>query len=128
MKIKTVIRAFKKILPIYEKAYALKITNKNKYYRLLDKKHISYGICLAFMGRRISIENIFSYDGYYKNYVKNRYLYNIPYYAYVIGNNSYNSNDIKVIKEMKKCLKFRIDFLKREIKHLEKLSLKYDEI
>ena len=40
----------------------------------------------------------------------------------------HNPDEKFIIKEMKKSLKFRIDFLKREIKHLEKLSLKYDEI
>ena len=38
MKIKTVIRAFKKILPIYEKYYNLEITDINEYYGLLSKE------------------------------------------------------------------------------------------
>ena len=45
MKIKTVIRAFKKILPIYEKYYNLEITDINEYYGLLSKENILYGIC-----------------------------------------------------------------------------------
>lgn len=126
MKIKTVIRAFKKLLPIYEEAYNLKIIDAWKYYKILDKKHVLHGLCLASIANRFLRLDIFGDDGYYKNYINDHYLYNSPYHSYVI--NMHNPDEKFIIKEMKKSLKFRIDFLKREIKHLEKLSLKYDEI
>ena len=132
MKIKTVIRAFKKILPIYEKYYNLEITDINEYYGLLSKENILYGICHTCKHQGVRIESIFrGDDGYYKNYVNKNflnYLYNTPtdYYYNSIFHTDYEGKSI--VKKMKECLKFRIDFLKREIKHLEKLSLKYDEI
>jgi hypothetical protein len=128
MKIKTVIRAFKKILPIYEKYYNLEITDINEYYGLLSKEYILYGICFACKCQGVLIGSIFSNGGYYKNYVNKHYLYDIPnkYYINSIFFTDYEEKSI--VKKIKECLKFRIDFLKREIKHLEKLSLKYDEI
>ena len=131
MKIKTVIRAFKKVLPIYEKYYNLEITDINEYYKLLTKEYILYGICYACKHQGVRIASIFSDEGYYKNYVNKNflnYLDNTP--ADYYRNNIYYTDYAGklIIKYIKECLKFRIDFLKREIKHLEKLSLKYDEI
>lgn len=123
MKIKTVIRAFKKILPIYEKYYNISENNEHIFYRLLCSKDIASGLCYAMYSYCNITADIFTYKGYYKNYIKNGLLTRTPTQYYFDWCKEGNST----IK-MKKCLKFRIDFLKREIKHLEKLSLKYDEI
>ena len=96
MKIQIVIDTFKNVLKDYELAH------KNKFY-------IVTFICNhAFYKYNVQLQSLFSKTGYYKNYVDHSAL-EIPF---------------NVLISNKLTLKWKISFLKKEIKSLKSLQKK----
>lgn len=99
MEIQKLIEIFKLLLPIYEKGY-----NENYKFVNLINHHLYKGICNAsYEQLDYSLFWPFSSSGYYRNYIKkyNGYIFPKP--------------------KTGKDLKSRINFMKSEIKSLNKL-------
>jgi hypothetical protein len=110
MKIEKLLNLFKKLLILYKEAY-----NKKYDYFTLYKNGMNQGLCnCSYKNYNIDIYSLFSKEGYYKNYVDNHCtLINMPLVCKAIF---YNQKSIH-----KKCILPRIEFLKKEIKSLQKL-------
>ena len=117
VEIKKVIELFEKALPVYEKALSKKTISLKKLVEL----GIHKGICALFYWEpkpfRIALST-FSIRGYYKNYLTGNYLYITP--EDIFDRNPYSTRLTKK-KEYHESLEFRRDFLRTEIKELNKL-------
>ena len=105
MKIKEVIKLFKKVLSLYENAVKTKVIHE--YLR----NGICYAISKVYSNEEYyKIINIFLRNNYYGNYTSKMTGYLFP-----VKNWSEYSNDIE------DCIKPRLKFLKTEIISLQKL-------
>ncbi len=117
VEIKKVIELFEKALSVYEKA----LSNKTLSYATIEESKLNWGICHIIknvLDYKFNCDYLFSFSGYYKNYLRaDNFIFKIPHDTRWIHGLSY----VKETTIYHESLKFRRDFLKTEIKELNKL-------
>ena len=106
MKIKTLIKVYKELIPYYERA----VENKKNSYLSLGLCYAAYFICNK------CIHGLFDHDGYYRHYIDEKSMF--------LKGSSRNLSIIKLYKfsgSTMKDIKLRLNFMKQEIIELQNL-------